>query len=405
MRISNVLHPGQRLVHDSSARFKVVCGGRRWGKSRLGLGECLDVGVKGGKAWWVAPTYKIGEIGWRPLRNVANRAGFDVSVVNKQVFLPGGGWVQVRSADNPDGLRGEGLDFIVMDEAAYILEEAWANALRPALSDREGGALFISTPSGMNWFYSLWLRGQTGEKGWESWQFPTSSNPYISAEEIAQAKKDLSIRDFEQEYLALFISDGTTVFRNLDSCLGAELKTCRQGSYEYYFGVDLGRSVDFTAISVLERKPTGEINQCYLERFTDLSYLFQLERLKTLNSKFRPVTILIERNSMGQPFLELCGKERLPVEGFTTTSLSKKELIEGLSLALEREELRLLDDEIQLNELRSFGIEKLPGGTIRYAALSGHDDTVIALGLSYFATLEDTTASHWGVDPFANYRG
>ena len=76
--------------------------------------------------------------------------GVGVSETHRRVTLPGGGVLQVRSADDPDSLRGEGLDFLVMDEAAYIKEDAWIEALRPALSDRKGSALFISTPAGRN---------------------------------------------------------------------------------------------------------------------------------------------------------------------------------------------------------------------------------------------------------------
>ena len=54
-------------------------------------------------------------------------------------------------ADDPDALRGVGLDGVVLDEAAFMKEEAWVNGIRPALSDRQGWAMFLTTPCGMNW--------------------------------------------------------------------------------------------------------------------------------------------------------------------------------------------------------------------------------------------------------------
>jgi len=109
-------HAGQREVHNDMARFKVLAAGRRWGKTRLGVNECLDVAAGAGRAWWVAPSYKMSEVGWRPLQRIGNQVGAEVRIVDRKVTMPNGGWVQVRSADKPQSLRGEGLDFVVLDE-------------------------------------------------------------------------------------------------------------------------------------------------------------------------------------------------------------------------------------------------------------------------------------------------
>ena len=71
--------------------------------------------------------------------------GCDVRESERMVTLPTGGTVQVKSADNPDSLRGEGLNFVVIDECAFVKEDAWTDALRPALADRKGGACLLYT--------------------------------------------------------------------------------------------------------------------------------------------------------------------------------------------------------------------------------------------------------------------
>lgn len=201
-------HPGQRAVHESPARFKVLACGRRWGKTRLGVNECLDVAARGGRAWWVAPSYKMSEVGWRPLSHLASQAGGEVRKGDRQIALPGGGTVTVRSADDPNSLRGEGLDFVVLDECAYMQADAWRYALRPALSDRRGRALFISTPHGLNWFRDLWEYARRGEDAeWAAWQFKTADNPYIDPVEIEAARRTLLSRIFRQEYEADFLTD------------------------------------------------------------------------------------------------------------------------------------------------------------------------------------------------------
>ena len=212
---------GQKMVHDSQARFKVLACGRRWGKTRLGVNECLTVASDRGRAWWVAPSYKMSEVGWRPIRRMTSQAGCSIRKADRTVEFPNGGEIAVRSADNPDSLRGEGLDLVVIDECAFVQETAWVEALRPALSDRQGRAIFISTPKGRNWFWRAFQRGQLGSPDWASWQFPTSANPYIRPAEIEAARGGLPERVFRQEYLAEFLENEGAVFRNIAACINA----------------------------------------------------------------------------------------------------------------------------------------------------------------------------------------
>jgi predicted phage terminase large subunit-like protein len=207
------LHAGQQLVADMDARFKVVCAGRRWGKTRFGVYECLKFGLQGKRAWWVAPTYKLAQEGWHPLRQVATTIpGARVRETDKEVYFPGGGRVGVRSADNPDMLRGAGLDYVVLDEAAYMPERLWVEILRPSLADRQGHALFISTPVGFNWFYDIYERAPTLDS-WARFHAPTHDNPYIPNEELDIALEEVGSHVFSQEFLAEFVELGGNIFK------------------------------------------------------------------------------------------------------------------------------------------------------------------------------------------------
>lgn len=169
--------------------------------------EALKTAVEGGKAWWIGPSYPMASIGWRTMKELARQIPQAmIKEGEKMIEFPGGGFEQVRSADNPDSLRGEGLDLVIIDEAAHILrfDETWAQALRPALSDREGRALMISTPKGYNSFWELFKDAESKED-WAAFQFPTSDNPYIRPEEIEAAREMLPALVFRQEYLAEFI--------------------------------------------------------------------------------------------------------------------------------------------------------------------------------------------------------
>lgn len=371
-------HPGQTEVHGSPARFKVLACGRRWGKTRLGVNECLDVAAQGGRAWWIAPTYKMSEVGWRPLRRIGAQAGAELRKADRQIFFPGGGEVGVRSADNPDSLRGEGLDFLVMDECAYIRERAWMEALRPALSDRTGGAMFISTPAGRNWFWRLYQRAATDDE-WAAWSFPTSANPYIATSEIDAARGNLPEQTFRQEYLAEFIEDAGLVFRNILACVdGAPAKLDAETAY--VMGVDWGQQKDFTVLTVMD---TATAQVVEIDRFNQIGWHVQRGRLVALAEKWGVGHILAEANSIGGPNIEQLQNEGLPVVGFTTTNQSKQKIIVALQLAFERSEIVIPDDDILIAELQAFEASRLPSGKWRYEAAEGfHDDMVISLALA-----------------------
>ena len=212
------LHPAQEQVRDSEARWKILCAGRRFGKSRLGVQLCMQKALDGGRVWWVAPTFAIARVGWRDVvaaaQSFPKEVGVDIKVGDMTVYFPSGGSIAVKSADNPQRLRGEGLHYLVMDEAAFVREETWTEVLRPTLTENKGEALFISTPIGMdNWFYKLWEKAEQAED-WDRFQFPTVANPMIDPQEVEAAREDLGELVFAQEYLAEFISEGAQMFRS-----------------------------------------------------------------------------------------------------------------------------------------------------------------------------------------------
>lgn len=378
-----LLHPGQHDVYRHPARFKVLANGRRWGKTRLGMTLCLEYGLHGRRAWWVAPSYKMAQVGWDGLKQLAKQVpGVDIREGDNLITFPGGGVVQVRSADNPDSLRGQGLDYVVMDECAFMKEEAWQEAIRPALSDRKGGALFISTPKGRNWFYRLYQRGINGDDAsWQSWRFMTTDNPYIDPDEVEAARAELPDTIFRQEYMAEFIEDAGLVFRNVRNCVTA-LPAEYDHAQSYVMGVDWAQSNDFTVLTVMDDKQ----RVVAIDRFNQIDWATQRMRLKTLAAKWHVRAILAEENSIGGPNIEQLQHEGLPVQAFTTTNTSKQDLMTALQLAFERGDIAIPDDPTLIAELEAFEAVRLPSGKWRYEAPTGmHDDMVMSLALSYEA--------------------
>jgi len=321
------------------------------------------------------------------------------AVVNRGealVTMPSGGTAQVRSADDPESLRGEGLDFVVLDECAFMAESAWSESLRPALSDRLGKALFISTPKGRNWFWRLYQRGQDAQDpDWASWQRPSVENPFLKASEIEAARRDLPERIFQQEYLAMFLEDSGAVFRGVTVATTASVADPEKG-HEYVMGVDWGKSNDFTALAVGDLTTRRMV---YLDRFNQIDYRVQRQRLQALAERYNTQVIVAESNSMGEPIIEQLQMDGLPVRGFTTTNATKAQIIEGLALAIERGELALLNDPVLVSELQGYEMDRLPSGMVRYGAPEGmHDDTVMATALMWEAMRTGGPLILWGDD-------
>ena len=260
------LHEAQQTVKDDPARWKILCAGRRFGKSRLGVQLCLEQALDGGRVWWVAPTFAIARVGWRDVVAAASEfpkeAGVNIKIGDMEVTFPSGGSISVKSADNPQRLRGEGLNYLVMDEAAFVREETWTEVLRPTLTENKGQALFISTPIGMdNWFYHLWEKADTAED-WARFQYPTVANPIIDPAEVESAREDLGELVFAQEYLAEFISEGAQIFRSSwfnyfkqgVGTIWADGKKYKESELQRFATVDLAvstkESADYTVISV-----------------------------------------------------------------------------------------------------------------------------------------------------------
>ena len=342
----------------------------------------IDYALDGARVWWVAPTYGLAFHPWRDFKRRLAAMCEQKIESDRHIDLKSGGSITVKTADYPDGLRGVGLDFLVVDEAAFIDEEVWTSSLRPALSDRDGKALFLSTPRGRNWFYHAHQRGMDNlNTDWQSWSFPTISNPRIKPEEIAEARRTLPAHIFQQEYEASFLEDGGEVFRSLNRAAIAPVVISPEPGHRYVMGIDFARYTDFTACVVIDQTNKAMVT---MDRFHALAWNIQLPRIVALARRWGVESILAETNSMGDPNIEELMRQGLPISRFTTTAASKPPLIEGLVAAIENVDLTLLPDATLLSELSTYRYRNSRSGHTVYEAPSGlHDDTVIALALAW----------------------
>src|SRR5262252_9894443 len=364
------LHRAQQTMIAEARRFNVAVCGRQMGKTTLGIERTARGAADGLACAWFAPTFKFLEQSWRQLREILQPVTSNKSEQQHRLDLAGGGSIDCWSLEDPDAGRGRRYARIVVDEAAIVrdLEHVWQASLRPTLSVLRGDAWFLSTPKGLNYFHQLYQLGQDPLEGeWMSWQMPSSASPYILDEEIAAAREQLPERVFAQEYLAEFLAlEGAGVFRGVDAAAYLQPEGPVDG-HVYVFGVDWGRSNDFTVISVVDAS-THE--QVALDRFTQIDWEFQSERLHRWADLYKPRAIVAETNAMGNPMVErlqqgygrMLGDARraLPMIPWNATNASKAAAIQSLSLAIENGEVALLADQVQTGELLAYEAERLP---------------------------------------------
>jgi phage terminase large subunit-like protein len=298
----------QQEVFKDPHRFKVVAAGRRCGKSRLSavtlLIEALNC-PEGSSVMYVAPTLgQARSIIWDLLHDLGRPVIKSSHVNNLEITLINGRKILVRGADNPDSLRGVSLVYLVMDEVAFIKQDVWEKILRAALSDKKGRALFISTPSGRNWFYDVFKLGQEDtDEEWKSWHFTTADNETIDPKEIEAAKRSLSSFAFKQEYLSSFDTAGADVFKQEWVKKGSE-----PNNGSYVIAIDLAgfediaagsqnkKRLDETAIAIVKVADNGDwfVKEIQHGRWDIKDTCFRI--LKVIK-EYEPIQIGIERGT------------------------------------------------------------------------------------------------------------
>lgn len=214
------LSAAQQSIVEAPQRFKVVVAGRRFGKTHLSIRElCYHAREPDRTIWYVAPTYRQAKmITWKKLRNklVDLKWAKKINETELSIELKNGSLIALKGADNYDSLRGIGLDYLVIDEFADVDPEAWFETLRPTLSDKQGGALFIGTPKGLNWAHDLFTASLEYPNEWASFSFTTLEGGNVKAEEVEAARRTLDERTFKQEYEASFETFSGRVFYAFD---------------------------------------------------------------------------------------------------------------------------------------------------------------------------------------------
>ena len=200
----------QGQVFQSDKRFRVLVAGRRFGKSYLACIELLRGAINrpGETFFYCAPTYRMAkDIAWRALKKLVPKVWIkSKNETDLKIELVNGSLIELKGTENAMALRGRSLSGVVLDEAAFMDSEVWFEVIRPALADKQGWALFISTPDGTaSWFYDLWCYVPEDETNdWQRWSYTTIEGGNVAKEEVEAARAQLDARTFRQEFEASF---------------------------------------------------------------------------------------------------------------------------------------------------------------------------------------------------------
>jgi hypothetical protein len=233
----------RREIVKHPAKRKVLVAGRRFGKSHLSLIWLLSRGLEENeRRWIVTPNYRQGRnTTWKLMRQMFREYDCKINETDLSVKMPNGSEVAIRGAENENSLRGVGLTMVVMEEYSYIKPHVWDEIIYPTLTTTDGDAFFIGTPNGYDHLYDAYLRGQSNDPDWKSWQYTTVDGGYVPEEEIKKAKSMMDERAFKTEFLASFETTGNRAAYNFDR--NTHVRKAEQLSSSLFWGMDF--NVDY----------------------------------------------------------------------------------------------------------------------------------------------------------------
>lgn len=386
------LHAGQVEFLSTPAKVKVACCGRRWGKSYSTSVDLIHFAVMHAETqqFLIAPTHDQAGIIFRYVERML-RGSAIAELVAKVVYSPfpeirlqNGAVIRARSAGHDaTNVRGHGADRIVMDEAAFIPQAVYETVTPLLANSAYGELVLISTPFGMNHFYEYWTRGQDGSGEVRSFRFPTSSSPYVTPRYLEQQRREMTQLAYQVEYEAAFAEDQNAVFpwSLIETCLADEIDVEPQADHRYVLGYDPAKYSDRSGVAVLDitDEPWRVLHTLDI---SGRDYLTQAAQIETLCRQYHDAPVLLDATSHDQMLEHLLAKG-VRAFGYRFTNESKRELIDGLVLTMERAGLRFPRYPALLDELKYYRYELTASGNVKLGADDAHhDDLVTALALA-----------------------
>jgi len=368
---------------DENIFFIVAIIGRQFGKTTIAenLAIYWSLNESDQVVYWVSPTDSQAQKVYKEIVNAVYESGCIKSKKmprgDTEIVFTNGSKILFRSAASEDSLRGQSVDYMIMDEAAFIKKDTVETILLPMLNVRGKKCLFISTPKGKNFLYEYFLNGQKLDR-WKSLRYSTYDSPFANEDLINMFRETLAPKLFQQEVEAEFV-DSSSIFNNIADVMCLEPIDKPQEDERYFAGIDIGFIHDASVLSIINKD--GHLVKYY--RWQNIEAPELMDEIVEINKKWNFVKVVIENNNQGLTIYQDLKRRMKNIDEFTTTSKTKPEIINRLIHLFNTQEIKLVVDEYLRIELEAFIFKQNTNGNIKFMAESGfHDDCVMSLAIA-----------------------
>ena len=391
-----------RLVHDDSPFISCLVAGRQTGKTFFMQNDCVMRALNNPKhrMFWVSPIQDQANKVMKDIEGMfSSHQDLWTKIIKRydrkanEMYFYNGSFIKFRSADSGDNLRGATLDYIYLDEAAYMKLDFINEVLLPMVTRTGGKVSAASTFNGPNWFYDWYKEGQQ-EENWE--QIKSIKRTYLDlnddnvAKTVLGIKKSMTKAQFDQEFLCKPVS-ANALFSNVEDAVVDKLDTRCERTY---IGMDIGVAQDYTVLTAM----SDDYRVVDIDRFNykeeGMDYEEFKERIKSFYLKHdrNLAAAYFEVNNNDLLFDDLTDDDRLyKLIPFTTSAQSKPEIIRNLIKLFEDKVIKIPKNTDLIKELYDFKSKRNAiTGNLQFSNTDGkHDDMVMSLAICAYCAAEE----------------
>ena len=396
------LHEGQKeLLKCNDKRISILCS-RRWGKSTVSSAKACHVAATkpNSHILCLSRSQRQSSELFKKIASMVNGCELKHSIIRQtqtEMEFSNGSIIKSLPA-NEDSLRGLDATFVIFDESSWIPESLFT-VVFPMLLTSKGSAILISTPgvASGTFFDSCQPNSEFTNFTFTHTSAIFSDGTYlVDPDELIKERERMGGENsaaYRAEFLCQFVTPEGAWFDtdSLNESFNKNPDEIKFGlhNHKYVIGSDLGQISDFTTIVVLDYTNAENLEVVRAIKFNGLSTDEILVKLYKEVIAFNAERVLIDRAGIGLTMLEMA-KSRwgaIRWEPFVFTKESKIRIMTNLSVALDRRQLALPDNEDFRNEMINFFYkENHETGHIKLSGRAAHDDWVCGLAIAVEAT-------------------
>jgi hypothetical protein len=369
---------------DSPHKFGIAACGRQVGKSLLGQNLMIYwlLSDNASKGAIISPIYNQSKKIFNELTEAANEVIQEKNKADLTIKFVNGSTLQFLGAERYDSIRGFSFNYMFIDEAAYIKEEAINNAILPTLTAIGKKCFIASTPKSKNWFYRYYTNGLGGNDNYISFAFSSFESPYCDDAFLREQERSLPEAIFRQEFWAEFTDAGQDVFKNLNEiCILNNFQNTNNGE-RCFIGADIGISNDYTSLCIIN--DTGRV--LFMERFNGKPTTEISQRIIQLSRQYKITGGYIETNGIGRGVYDQVVATFRKIKAWNTTQDNKSTMVRKLIEDIETRTVELPSEKLfpyLYREMSMYTYKLTTNGKITFTHPQGHnDDTVDSLLLA-----------------------